>query len=174
MELTHWGWRGKVWEEAKRGKWEEGKCCWKFWGRNENEIREFAMVITPAWLWFDNALVRGTQSHFIYHICHWVSVFNFWKHQNLVSVFHHPNSKFWVFEWWKQLSKTKPNTLSSVGPTRFGWWIMKTEWYHSVLVLSKQALNASSPPRTCPACPCFVQVSPTSKRGWGGDRELLI
>jgi len=23
-----------------------------------------------TWLWCDNALIRGPQSHFIYHICH--------------------------------------------------------------------------------------------------------
>ena len=67
------------------------------------------------------------------------------KHQNRVFRFYHLNSKFWVFEWWKQTSKTKPNIASFVEPTSFGWWIMKTEWYHSIFGPSKQALRHSSP-----------------------------
>ena len=67
------------------------------------------------------------------------------KHQNRVFIFYHLNSKFWVFEWWKQTSKTKPNIASFVEPTSFGWWIMKTEWYHSIFGPSKQALRHSSP-----------------------------
>ena len=54
-----------------------------------------------------------------------------WKHQNPIFIFHYPHPKFWVFESWKQWSKTKPNRWPSMGPTRFGWWIMKIEWYHS-------------------------------------------
>ena len=50
-----------------------------------------------AWLWCDNALVRGPQHHLIYYICHWILVFNFWKHQNPFFIFHHPHPKFWVF-----------------------------------------------------------------------------
>ena len=71
----------------------------------------------------------------------WYLLSIIWKHQNCVFSFHHPNSKFWVFEWWKQTSKTKLNTASFVGPTSFRWWIKKTKWYHSVFGLSKQALN---------------------------------
>ena len=74
--------------------------------------------------------------------CHYLSSSIIWKHQNCVFSFHYPNSKFWVFEWWKQTSKIKPNTTSFVGPTSFGWWIMKTKLYHSIFGLSKQALRA--------------------------------
>ena len=135
-----------MWEEVERGTWEEGKVLLKIWGRNEMK-QGSCNGNNPAWLWCDNTLVKGPQRHLIYHICHWVSVFNFWKHQNPVFIFHHPHPKFWVFESWKQSSKTKPNSLSSVGTTRFGWWIMKTEWYHSVFMIFKQALihsNASN------------------------------
>ena len=41
--------------------------------------------------------------------CHWNSILKNWKHQNPVFIFHHPHPKFWVFESWKQWSKTKPN-----------------------------------------------------------------
>ena len=49
-----------------------------------------------------------------------------------------PNS---CFHFPSPTSKIKPNKWSSVGPTWFGWWIMKTEWYHSVFMLSKHALS---------------------------------
>ena len=70
-------------------------------------------------------LLRGPQSHLIYATCHWVSVFKFRKHLKLFFIFYRPYPFFWVFESWKQWSKTPPNRCSSVGPTRFGWWIMK-------------------------------------------------
>ena len=74
--------------------------------------------------------------------CHWNSILKNWKPQNPIFIFHHPHPKFWVFESWKQWSKTKPKGWSSMGPTRFGWWIMKTEWYHSIFLLSKHALSS--------------------------------
>ena len=89
-----------MWEEAKRGKWEEGKVLLKIWGRNEMK-QGSCNGNNPTWLWCDNALVRGPQRHLIYHICHWVSVFNFRKHQKPVLIFHHPHPKFWDFESWK-------------------------------------------------------------------------
>ena len=85
--------------------------------------------------------LQGPQSHLIYATCHWVSVFKFWKHQKPVFIFHHSHPFFWVFESGKQWLKTQPNKCSTVGPIRFGWWIMKTKWYHSVFIPSKQALN---------------------------------
>ena len=91
------------------------------------------MDVTMHWL-------QGPQSHLIYATCHWVSIFKFWKHLKPVFNFHHPHPFFWVFESWKQWSKTPPNRCSSVRPIGFGWWIMKTEWYHSIFIPSKQAL----------------------------------
>ena len=79
-----------------------------------------------------------SQIWFFFPFCHYHSSSIIWIHQNCVFNFHHPNSKFWVFEWWKQTFKTKTNTTSFVRPTSFGWWIIKTKWYYSVFGLSKQ------------------------------------
>ena len=109
MELTRWGRRGKwKWEEAwlwcerrlREGREKREKFCWKFGGEMKWN-RGVTTVITQPNERCDNALVRGPWRHLIYHICHWVSVFNFWKHQNPVFTFHHPHPKFWVFESWK-------------------------------------------------------------------------
>ena len=70
--------------------------------------------------------------------------FSFQVLKTTKTCFHFPSPTsifFLIFESWKQWSKTKPNKWSSVGPTQFGWWIMKTEWYYLVFIPSKQALN---------------------------------
>ena len=101
--------------------------------------RESRWLQVATMTWQDKAV--GPISWMKLPYCHWVSVFEFWKHQKPVFIFHHPHPFFWVFESWKQWSKTKLNRWSFVGPIRFGWWIMKTEWYHLIFIPSKQALN---------------------------------
>ena len=63
--------------------------------------------------------------------CHWVSVFESWKQLKPIFTFHDCHLFFWVTESWKQWFKTHPTKCSSVGPTWFGWWKQKIEWYHS-------------------------------------------
>ena len=107
------------WEEralGKRKKNEEGEETEKRTGWNENAKLIFGerRYVMGQVIWVDPILCLILQK------CHWNLIFKNWKHQNLVFIFHHPHPKFWVFESWKQWSKTKPNKWSFVGPTRFG------------------------------------------------------
>ena len=43
--------------------------------------------------------------------------------------------------WITDHESWSPNKWSSVDPTNFGSWVMKTGWYHSKLSSSKQALT---------------------------------
>ena len=70
----------------------------------------------------------------------WVMSYENWKHILGVFSFYNSSLKNQRIKWWKQWSKTHPNKFSSMGPTRFGWWKRKIEWYHSKLITSKQAL----------------------------------
>ena len=126
------------WEERALGKKKknEGEETERRTGWSEN-----AKLIFGERLYVKGQVIRvGPILCLILQKCHWNSILKNWEHQNPVFIFHHPHPKFWVFESWEQWSKTTPNRWSSMGPTWFGWWIMKTEWYHSVFMLSKHAL----------------------------------
>ena len=138
---TYGGVMNCQWEEralGKRKKNEEGEETKRRTGWSEN-----AKLIFGERHYVMGQVIRvGPILCLILQKCHWNSILKNWKHQNPVFIFHHPHPKFWVFELWKQWFKTKPNRWSSVGSTRFGWWIMKIERYCSVFMLSKHALTS--------------------------------
>ena len=147
-----WWWRLVWWWWLVEEQWRisEKRELWIKEKKNEGEETERRTS------WSENAkLIFGERRYVMGQVirvgpilclilqkCHWNSIFKKLK-THLVFIFHHPHPKFWVFESWKQWSKTKPNRWSFVEPTRFGWWIMKTKWYHSVFMLSKHALMFS-------------------------------
>ena len=95
------------------------------------------MDVTMHWL-------RGPQSHFIYGLATEFQFSSFENSWNLFSLF------IMHIHFFESLSHenndpTPPNRCSFMGPTWFGWWIMKTKWYHSVFIPSKQALNVPKP-----------------------------
>ena len=110
-------------------------CCW---------VSPFHLGFQNGhqqWVWLDNTQVMGPTNSSNLSTCHWNSVFGFWKQVKLVFCFGHSHPFYWVIEWWKPWFKTNPNKCWAVGSTRFGWWKQKTEWYHSKLSSSKQALK---------------------------------
>ena len=130
---------------AMKGQWEERALGKRKKMKKEKRQREewvrVRLIFGERRYVMGQVLRVGPILCLILQKCHWNSILKNWKHQIPVFIFHHPHPKFWVFESWKQWSKIKPNKWSSVGPTWFGWWIMKTEWYHSVFMLSKHALS---------------------------------
>ena len=72
--------------------------------------------------------------------CHWNSILKNWKHQNPIFIFHHPHPKFWVFESWKQWSKTKPKKMVIRG-THSVWMMDHENW---VISLSFHAIQTCS------------------------------
>ena len=73
-------------------------------------------------------LLEPTISSYL-RTCHWKSDFEWWKYVKLVFIFH---DLIRFFEWWKlnirwwKLIQTKQ---LAVGPTKFGYWVMKTEYW---------------------------------------------
>ena len=142
---------GRRWRE---GSEKEGKCCWKFWARNEMKWG-FAMVILKDWLWFDNALIMGPTRSLYLPLLPLKLSFQLLKTSKFFFRFPSPKLKFLSFEWWKQMSKTKPNTFicgtHEFWTIGYGNWVISLsffqskqplracldavsfEWYHSVL-----------------------------------------
>ena len=139
--MVEWVWRRKKEKERRRIR-RTKKKCWS--GSKEERKKEEENVVGDMWVWLDNTQVMGPTISSYLCTCHWVSIFKFWKQLKLVFTFHHLHPFFWVIESWKQSLKTPPNRCSFVGPIQFGWWIMKTDWYHSVFIPSKQALKLPS------------------------------
>ena len=146
MELARWGWRGKwKWEEAERGKWEEGKFSAKILGRTE--MKQSSNHNNSACSGCDNALVKGPTVLANLRTCHWVTSFEWWKQLKWVFTFAHSHPIFESLNHENDDPKLHPNKCASVGPTSFGWWKQKTEWYHSILWVSKQALKFYGKPK---------------------------
>ena len=121
VELARWGWRGK----------------WK-WNRGA------PTVITQSCSGCDNVLVKGPTTSLNLPTCHWTRFLSFENRWNLFFVLV---THIHFLEWQSdengdsKLIQTSVEFWKQVGPTHFGWWKQKTEWYHSKLSSSEQALN---------------------------------
>ena len=127
-------------------------CCWEkekgerrnrkrermLLEKGERRKRERERVVGDG---CDNALVKGPTVSANLWTCHWVTGFEWWKQLKWVFTFAHSHPIFESLNHENDDPKLHPNKCASVGPTSFGWWKQKTEWYHSVLWVSKQPLN---------------------------------
>ena len=96
------------------------------------------------WMW--QCTGKGLTSSLNLLACHWTQFLSFENRWNLFSVLvTHIRFPEWQSDENGDLKliQTSVEFWKQVGPTRLGWWKQKTEWYHSKLSSSKQALSLS-------------------------------
>ena len=122
--------------DEMRGRRREGRE--KEEKKNEGNINLSNSNIKGFGNWYDySQQTSPTKSQYL-PLCHWNSVFNFWKHQFAVFSFHHSHSKF--------LSLSDENNIrKSSQTTKFVWvprFLITQLW-----VLSNMIQNCSKPNR---------------------------